>query len=250
MRDGVISNMLLLLCNIFVIFVTRPIEIEVLMKQSIIAFIITGVVTICGGSLGMNKPSDNVTNATTSMETTKLAQEIQSTTNCQETTKPQATVTPQETGSIQTTAKPQVTTSGGTTTNPQTTSNNTNTSFAKQVVELVNKERSKAGLNALSIDENIETAAMVRSREIEKSFSHTRPNGSSFSTALSESGVKFMGAGENIAWGQRSPEEVMNGWMNSSGHRANILNSSFKKIGVAYYVGANGRTYWTQLFTY
>lgn len=242
--------MLLLFCNIFVIFVTRPIEIEVLMKQSIIAFIITGVVTICGGSLGMNKPSDNVTNATTSMETTKLAQEIQSTTNCQETTKPQATVTPQETGSIQTTAKPQVTTSGGTTTNPQTTSNNTNTSFAKQVVELVNKERSKAGLNALSIDENIETAAMVRSREIEKSFSHTRPNGSSFSTALSESGVKFMGAGENIAWGQRSPEEVMNGWMNSSGHRANILNSSFKKIGVAYYVGANGRTYWTQLFTY
>lgn len=242
--------MLLLLCNIFVIFVTRPIEIEVLMKQSIIAFIITGVVTICGGSLGMNKPSDNVINVTTSMETTKLAQEIQSTTNCQETTKPQATVTPQETGSIQTTAKPQVTTSGGTTTNPQTTSNNTNTSFAKQVVELVNKERSKAGLNALSIDENIETAAMVRSREIEKSFSHTRPNGSSFSTALSESGVKFMGAGENIAWGQRSPEEVMNGWMNSSGHRANILNSSFKKIGVAYYVGANGRTYWTQLFTY
>lgn len=168
---------------------------KVLLKQSIIAFIITGVVTIWGGSLGMNKPSDNVTNATTSMETTKLAQEIQSTTNCQETTKPQATVTPQETGSIQTTAKPQVTTSGGTTTNPQTTSNNTNTSFAKQVVELVNKERSKAGLNALSIDENIETAAMVRSREIEKSFSHTRPNGSSFSTALSESGVKFMGAG-------------------------------------------------------
>ncbi|RHR70796.1 CAP domain-containing protein [Eubacterium sp. AF15-50] len=117
-------------------------------------------------------------------------------------------------------------------------------------MELVNKERSKAGLNALSIDENIETAAMVRSKEIEKSFSHTRPNGSSFSTALSENGVKFMGAGENIAWGQRSPEEVMNGWMNSSGHRANILNSSFKKIGVAYYVGANGRTYWTQLFTY
>lgn len=122
--------MSLLFCNIFVIFVTRPIEIKVLMKQSIIAFIITGVVTICGGSLGMNKPSDNVTNATTSMETTKLAQEIQSTTNCQETTKLQATVTPQ------------VTTSGGTTTKPQTTSNNTNTSFAKQVVELVNKERS------------------------------------------------------------------------------------------------------------
>ena len=114
----------------------------------------------------------------------------------------------------------------------------------------MNKERSKAGLNALSIDENIETAAMVRSKEIEKSFSHTRPNGSSFSTALSENGVKFMGAGENIAWGQRSPEEVMNGWMNSSGHRANILNSSFKKIGVVYYVEANGRTYWTQLFTY
>lgn len=62
--------------------------------------------------------------------------------------------------------------------------------------------------------------------------------------------VTTTAAGENIAWRQRSPEEVMNGWMNSSGHRANILNPNFKNIGVAYYVGSNGRTYWTQLFTY
>lgn len=122
--------------------------------------------------------------------------------------------------------------------------------FAEQVVELVNQERTKAGLNAVTLDQNIASAALVRAKEIETSFSHTRPNGSKFSTALTEQGVTFKGAGENNAWGQKSPEAVMQAWMNSEGHRANILNKNFTKIGVGYYQNAAGRNFWTQLFTY
>ena len=122
--------------------------------------------------------------------------------------------------------------------------------FAEQVVELVNQERTKAGLSAVTLDQNIASAALVRAKEIETSFSHTRPNGSKFSTALTEQGVTFKGAGENIAWGQKSPEAVMQAWMNSEGHRANILNKNFTKIGVGYYQNARGTNYWTQLFTY
>lgn len=122
--------------------------------------------------------------------------------------------------------------------------------FAQQVVNLVNQERAKAGLTALSVDNNVANAALTRAKEIEKSFSHTRPNGSNFSTALTEQGVKFLGSGENIAWGQTTPEQVMKGWMNSPGHRANIMNPKFKYIGVGHHQNSNGVNYWTQLFTY
>lgn len=121
-------------------------------------------------------------------------------------------------------------------------------SYAEQVVELVNAERAKAGLGALTLDKSIEAAALVRAREIEISFSHTRPDGRSFSTVLNDNGISFSGAGENIAWGQKSPEEVVNAWMNSPSHRANILNSRFTKIGVGYYQNQSGRNFWTQLF--
>ncbi len=123
-------------------------------------------------------------------------------------------------------------------------------SFAQEVVRLVNEERAKVGLPGLVSEADIEAAALVRAKEIEVSFSHTRPNGSGFSTALREQGVSFMGAGENIAWGQRTPQEVVTGWMNSEGHRTNILNAKFTKIGVGYYQNAAGVNYWTQLFTY
>lgn len=122
--------------------------------------------------------------------------------------------------------------------------------YAEQVVDLVNGERAKAGLAAVTLDKEIEAAALVRAKEIETSFSHTRPNGSSFSTALTERGITYRGSGENIAWGQRSPQDVMNSWMNSDGHRANILNPKFTKMGVGYYQNASGRNHWTQLFTY
>lgn len=120
--------------------------------------------------------------------------------------------------------------------------------FASQVVALVNAERAKQGLSALKVDAKVQQAALVRAQESAQSFSHTRPNGSSFSTALTEAGVSFRRSGENIAYGQSTPQQVMNAWMNSSGHRANILNENFTTIGVGYTV-INGTAYWAQLFT-
>ena len=122
-------------------------------------------------------------------------------------------------------------------------------SFAIQIAELVNAERAKAGIGALTLDQGITSAAQIRAQEIEVSFSHTRPDGRRFSSVLTDAGITFRNSGENIAWGQRSPQEVMNGWMNSEGHRANILNPNFTKIGIGHYQNAAGRNYWSQLFT-
>ena len=126
----------------------------------------------------------------------------------------------------------------------------TELSYARQVAKLVNEERAKAGLHPLSFDAELASAAQIRANEIKTSFSHTRPDGRKFSTVLTDNGIRFTGAGENIAWGQKSPEHVMEAWMNSDGHRANILNAKFTKIGVGQYRDAAGRNYWVQLFTY
>ena len=120
--------------------------------------------------------------------------------------------------------------------------------YASQVVALVNAERAKYGLSALKVDSRVQQAAQVRAAETVQSFSHTRPNGSSFSTALTEAGVSYTRSGENIAYGQSTPQQVVQAWMNSSGHRANILNGSFTTIGVGYTV-VGGTAYWVQLFT-
>ncbi|MCD8038165.1 MAG: CAP domain-containing protein [Lachnospiraceae bacterium] len=134
---------------------------------------------------------------------------------------------------------------------PNTEVSDTDTlSYAEQIAELVNAERAKAGLSAVTLSEDISAAADVRAVEIKQSFSHTRPDGSSFSSVLSQFNVSYRGSGENIAWGQKSPEEVMNAWMNSDGHRANILNVNFKNIGIGHYQDTNGINYWVQLFTY
>ena len=126
---------------------------------------------------------------------------------------------------------------------------NTENPYIARVVELVNEERAKVNLPALTMSKSLNNAAQIRAVETTQSFSHTRPNGKSFSSVLSENNITFRGAGENIAWGQKSPETVVNAWMNSSGHRANILNKKFTTIGVGYYL--NGSTpYWCQLFTY
>ena len=133
---------------------------------------------------------------------------------------------------------------------PEEDSSDNNTHpYIKAVVDLVNIERAKEGLAPLTINTNVQAAAQVRAMECEQLFSHTRPNGSSFATALREQGVSYRRAGENIAWGQRTPEQVVTGWMNSEGHRANIMNSEFTTIGVGYYQNANGTNYWCQLFT-
>lgn len=127
--------------------------------------------------------------------------------------------------------------------------NTANRQYIKRVVELVNAERAKVNLPALTMSEDLNKAAQIRAVETTKSFSHTRPNGKSFSSVLSENNISFRGAGENIAWGQKTPEAVVNAWMNSKGHRANILNKNYTSIGIGYHL--NGSTpYWSQLFTY
>lgn len=134
-------------------------------------------------------------------------------------------------------------------TNNNTTQNNSGLSnYANEVLKLVNQERAKAGLSALTTNSSLTAAANKRAQETKQSFSHTRPNGTSFSTVLKEYGISYRTSGENIAYGQRTPQEVVNGWMNSPGHRANILNANFNKIGIGVYE-SNGTIYWSQLFT-
>ena len=128
----------------------------------------------------------------------------------------------------------------------QTTSGTTN--FASEVLRLVNKERAKAGLPAYTTSQPLTSAANKRAQEITRTFSHTRPNGSSFFTALREYRVPFRASGENIAFGQKTPQEVVTTWMRSPGHRRNILSPRFKKIGIGI-AQKSGRNYWTELFT-
>lgn len=125
---------------------------------------------------------------------------------------------------------------------------NTGTSSAAQAVLVeVNAARAQNGLSALTLDANMNRAAAVRAAELAQSFSHTRPNGSRGLTALNEAGVSYRTAGENIASGQQSAQAVVSAWMNSSGHRANILSASFGRMGVGQ-ATIGGRTYWVQLF--
>ena len=167
----------------------------------------------------------------------------------EETPEEQPDETPDNTPQLPDDSIPEETPDNDTEQTPEEDNNGTSQGdFASQVVELVNAERAKYGLSALTVDAKVQQAALVRAKESAQSFSHTRPNGSSFSTALTEAGVSYRRAGENIAYGQRTPQQVMNAWMNSSGHRANILNEDFTTIGVGYTV-INGTAYWAQLFT-
>ena len=130
---------------------------------------------------------------------------------------------------------------------PQSGNTGATDAYAAEVVRLVNAERAKVGLSALTVNSAANAAAQVRAREIVSNFSHTRPSGASCFTALREAGVNYRGAGENIAYGQPSAQAVVNAWMNSPGHRANILNAQFTSIGVGHHV-QNGTHYWTQFF--
>ncbi len=121
--------------------------------------------------------------------------------------------------------------------------------YAEEVADLVNEQRTANGLSELTLDETLTEAAMERAEECAESFSHTRPDGTSFFTILSEYGISYTAAGENIAMGSKTASDVMTLWMNSSGHAANILNTKYTKIGVGYYKASNGSTYWVQLFT-
>ena len=113
--------------------------------------------------------------------------------------------------------------------------------LAYQVLTLVNQERAKQGLSSLTMDADLLSAAMQRGAEIAVYFSHTRPTGESYYTACSKM------RGENIASGYRTAEAVMQAWMNSTGHRANILSANSKSIGISC-VQVGNRYYWVQCF--
>ena len=125
------------------------------------------------------------------------------------------------------------------------TGGETISSEVTDVLSLVNSARAENGLASVTLDAKLCAAAETRAKEIVRSFSHTRPNGTSCFTVLKESGISYRAAGENIAYGQKSASSVMNAWMNSAGHRANILNASYTKIGVGY---VESGSYWTQHF--
>ncbi|MFZ3577974.1 CAP domain-containing protein [Virgibacillus sp. DJP39] len=119
--------------------------------------------------------------------------------------------------------------------------------YEQQVVELTNAERVERGLNPLKIDLELSRVAREKSRDMSANnyFSHTSPTYGSPFDMMKSYGITYRSAGENIAKGQRTPEEVVNGWMNSEGHRANILSTKFTHIGVGYISDGN---YWTQQF--
>ncbi|WZL74201.1 SafA/ExsA family spore coat assembly protein [Clostridiaceae bacterium 35-E11] len=122
--------------------------------------------------------------------------------------------------------------------------------FEKEVVRLVNVERAKAGLQPLKENWELSRVARYKSKDMmeRKYFSHTSPTYGSPFEMMKNFGISYAYAGENIAMGQRTPEEVMKGWMNSPGHRKNILSPNFIQIGVGYAVNGNGTKYWTQMF--
>ena len=125
-------------------------------------------------------------------------------------------------------------------------------SYRQEVLNLVNAERAKYGLQPLVMgDAKLTAAAQQRAEEIATVNSHVRPNGTKWYTVLSEYGVTDAAAGENAAWGSVSPEEVVNAWMNSEGHRANILDPEARAMGVGYYYNSSSTWghQWIQLFT-
>lgn len=123
-------------------------------------------------------------------------------------------------------------------------------SMEKQVAALTNSERNAAGLESLTLDAQLSKLAKLKAEDMAKNgyFSHTSPTYGSAFDMMKSYGVSYRTAGENIAKGQKSAESVMQGWMNSSGHRANILNSAYTHIGVGYAVDSRGNTYWVQIF--
>jgi len=119
-----------------------------------------------------------------------------------------------------------------------------------EVIKLVNAERSKRGLQTLTANWEVSRVARYKSQDMAKKgyFSHTSPTYGSPFAMMESFGIKYSAAGENIAKGQRTPQEVMNAWMNSAGHRSNILSPSYTQIGVGVAKDSAGRYYWTQMF--
>jgi uncharacterized YkwD family protein len=122
--------------------------------------------------------------------------------------------------------------------------------YESQVIDLVNKERSAQGLAPLKYNSQLAKVAAAKASDMRDNnyFSHTSPTYGSPFDMMKSFGIKYNAAGENIAKGYRTPKAVMDGWMNSPGHKANILNGNFTEIGVGYVTDSSGSGYWVQMF--
>lgn len=121
---------------------------------------------------------------------------------------------------------------------------------AEAILKLVNQERQKAGVQPLTLSDALTKVAYTKAKDMadKNYFSHDSPTYGSPFDMLKHFGVSYSYAGENIAAGQKTAEEVMNSWMNSSGHKANILNKNYTQLGVGFYRGGQYGTEWVQLF--
>lgn len=206
---------------------------------------------IASGTLEEIPTEETTTSEITTTDSTLIVTTTKATTTTPEI---KTTVPPKTTAEVITTT-PATTTSAtekdkytppATVTTPVTTTPSvSDQDYIAKVLELVNNIRTENGLGTFSTNTSLSNAANTRASEVCQSFSHTRPDGTSCFTVLSDNNISYSTCGENIAQGYTSPQDVVDGWMNSSGHRANILNSSFTTIGIGYDSSCNG---WVQLF--
>ncbi|MCA0746531.1 sporulation protein, partial [Clostridioides difficile] len=184
-----------------------------------------------------NKPEDNNNSGST---------------NKPDNNKPESNK-PEDNNNSGSTDKPEDNNNSDSTNKPDDNNNSGSTSesfsaYQKEVVDLVNIERAKAGLNPLTLDSSISNVATKKSQDMidNNYFSHNSPTYGSPFDMLKKFGISYKTAGENIAMGQKTPKEVVNAWMNSEGHRKNIMNPNFSKIGVGVAQKSGGSIYWTQ----
>lgn len=188
----------------------------------------------------------------TTEATTEVTTQANPTTEATTEVTTQAKPTTEATTEVTTQAKPttetttQVTTTTEATTEATTT--DTNNSIAKSLLALVNQARAENGLSALSLNDSLSAVAQKKAEDMKNNnyFSHTSPTYGSPFDMIKNAGISYKSAGENIAMGQKTAEAVFNAWMNSSGHRANILSSKFTQMGIGVTDGST--RYWSQMF--
>lgn len=195
------------------------------------------------------------TEITTSEDSTEVTTEskptfeftTEATTQTKPTTEFTTEVTTNTTNTFETTTK--VTTTKPTTeaSTETTTISQDSLNYSTQVLNLVNKHRRENGLKELTLNSNLSNVAQIKAEDMKNNnyFSHTSPTYGSPFDMMKQFGISYKTAGENIAKGQKTPEAVVNAWMNSEGHRANILNANYTQMGLGY---TNGTVYWCQMF--
>lgn len=216
------------------------------------------VVIICGGTVSPTyAPTAAPTQNPDTLPTAQPTEIPLPDTTPIPTSEPAPTNTPTAAPTLTPTAAPTVTPTATPTAAPTLTPTAAPTqapsglsAMEQEVFALVNSERAKNGLSALSWADDVAAVARAHSSDMINRgfFSHTNPDGESPFDRLKNNGISYRTAAENIAYGQKTPADVMNAWMNSSGHRANILNKNVTELGVGAVKNNNGTIYWTQVF--